>query len=86
MNQHGYVAFGAFDANAKYVNPPSDLIRWRPWSALRRRTLRTISPRLLQVQVFVAGGEEVASEDKETIRALFYDCVERFRGHFEKSS
>ncbi|MCA9215100.1 MAG: exosortase U [Planctomycetales bacterium] len=84
MSQHAFLAFGAFDATGSYVTPPSSLIRWRPWSALRRRTLRTISPRLLQVQVFVAGNEQVSAEDKETIRQLFYDCVEVFRSHFEK--
>lgn len=84
LSQSGFLAFGAFDANAKYVTPPGNLITWRPWSALRRRTLRTISPRLLQVQAFATADEEMTQEEKDSVRALFYDCVERFRGHFEK--
>ena len=82
-NQFGQVVFGAFDATGKYVTPPGNLITWRPWSALRRRTLKTISPRLLQIQAFAIRDRELTDKDKEDIKALFVECASKLRAHFQ---
>ena len=83
---NGYLVFGAFDATGSYISPPGNLITWRPWSALRRRTLRTISPQLLQVQALVTTSSKMSEERRRSVRDLYFQCVEICRNHFESSN
>ncbi len=60
--QFGYLAFSGTNGSGECLEPPSSLVLWRPWFRLRRRLLRSISPRFFQVQVWVSKDEPISEE------------------------
>jgi hypothetical protein len=81
--EHGFVAFSNFNADAESLSPPTDLIFWRPWRRLRRRLLKTFSSQTFQVQVWVSGTEPIEDDTKQLVQRTLIDARQRFRNHFK---
>jgi hypothetical protein len=52
---------------------------------LRRRLLRSISPRFFQIQAWVSQEEPIAEQTKEDVLELFLKLRGKFRQRFEEA-